>query len=58
MKAKANLKRHTRTEREEIRRIRRQAIETLGAPARTDTELGGETNGGEKVVYLEGENLV
>jgi len=58
MKARANLKRHARTEKEEIRRIQVQAIETFGAPARTDTDLGGEMKGGEKGVYLEGENLV
>jgi len=58
MKARANLKRYARTEKEEIRRIQLQAIETLGAPARTDTDLGGEMNGGEKGVYLEGANLV
>lgn len=58
MKARANLKRHARTEKEEIRRIQVQAIETFGAPARTDTELGAEMKGGEKGVYFEGENLV
>jgi hypothetical protein len=67
MKARANLARHvragTRTEKEAIRRIQRQAIETLGefgAPIRTDTDAiremqrqDVETNGREKFSYLE-----
>jgi hypothetical protein len=67
MKARANLARHfradTRTEKEAIRRIQRQAVETLGefgAPIRTDTDVIRETQGEdveakgmEKDSYLE-----
>jgi hypothetical protein len=64
---RANLARtKTRTEKEAMKRIRRQAIETLGALVRRGTDLVGEMLGErgvevtrmEKGVFLEGENLV